>query len=278
MFYLLGAGGLAAAIFTLLIPESDIDHDRARQLGNVPEVENGDTSCKDDGSDSDDDDAAIEAFAKRISSINESSHRSSIVVHHEDNNPPEERLSFLRVGSSSFLIVGSSSHEIRSRNSTTRSVDDRPAESFRSSRSSFLHAGSSSFVIVDSSISETQPQMSSTRGVEECTEETATLDEKAQPSRYLDLLKNPSIIFFAILTFFYHLANAGVVPLLAQYLAITSSVRASLAWTSALLLYFYFFQAVSCVCIVRFFGFVSFVLNHFAFVRCYLSTRLPPTS
>jgi len=273
MFYLLGAGGLAAAIFTILIPESDIDHDRARQLGNVPEVENGDTS------DNDDDEAAIEAFAKRFSSINESSQRSSSIVHHEDNNRSGERLSFIRVGSSSFLMVGSSSQEIRSRNSTTRSGDDsRPAESFRSSRSSFLHAGSSSFMIIDSSISETRPQISSSRGVKESPEEIATLDEKAQPSRYLDLLKNPSIIFFAILTFFYHLANAGVVPLLAQYLAITSSVRASLAWTSALLLYTCFFQAVSCVCMVRIFGFIAFVLNHSIFVRHYLSNRLPPTS
>jgi MFS family permease len=228
MFYLLGAGGLAAVVFTLLIPESDIDHDRARQLGDVPEVENGD-DCEDEDDDSDYDEGAIEAFARRIST------------------------------SSSFLVVGSSSEERRAKNSTTRDVEDgtgksaasfrdgtgksaasfrdgtgKSAASFRSNRSSFMISGNSSFMVFDSSISETRSQNLSTIG-----------DEKTEPSRYLDLLKSPSIIFFAVLTFFYHLANAGVVPLLAQYLAITSSVRASLAWTSALLLYFYFFQAIT---------------------------------
>ena len=246
MFYFLGAGGLAAVVFTLLIPESDIDHDRARQLGDVPEVENSD-DCEDDDDASDYDEGEIEAFARRIST------------------------------STSFLVVDSSSEESRAENSTTRDVEDgtgksaasfhdgtgksaasfrdgteksaasfcdgtgKSAASFRSNRSSFMIAGNSSFMVVDSSISETRSQKLSTRG-----------DEKTEPSRYLDLLKSPSIIFFAVLTFSYHLANAGVVPLLAQYLAITSSVRASLAWTSSLLLYYYFFQAVSFVCILFF--------------------------
>jgi len=124
MFYLLGAGGLAAAVFTLLIPESSIDHDSARQ-------------------------------------------------------------------STRQLNVG----------------DD-----------------------LESSGWEDTPEGELT---------------KAKPSRYLDILKQPSIIFFAILTFFYHLANAGCVPLLAQYVATISSERTSLTWTSALLLIFYFFQAIT---------------------------------
>jgi len=133
MFYLLGAGGLAAAVFTLLIPESSIDHDRARQL--------------DGGGDSETSDDEEEVEVEDIT------------------NPPDES----------------------SKKETT----------------------------------------------------------KAKPSRYLDLLKQPSIIFFAILTFHYHLANAGVVPLLAQYVATISSERTSLTWTSALLLFFYFFQAIT---------------------------------
>jgi len=136
MFYLLGSGGLAAAVFTFLIPEKSIDHDRARQLGGGGDPETSD----------DDDEEEVEETHDDIEN--------------QENNKKEKK-------------------------------------------------------------------------------------SKAKPSRYLDLLKTPSIIFFALLTFFYHLANAGVVPLLAQYVATVSSERTSLTWTSALLLFFYFFQAIT---------------------------------
>jgi len=129
MFYLLGAGGLAAAAFTLAIPESSLDHDRARQL-----EERGD----DDKS---------------------------------EERDVEEELS---------------------------SGTDDEADG-----------------------------------------------KKATPSRYCDLLRNRSVLLFAFLTFMYHLANAAIVPLLAQYVAIISTERSRLAWTSAILMIFFFSQAIT---------------------------------
>lgn len=115
MFYLLGAGGLAAAFFTFLIPESAIDHDKARQLD-------------DSGSATDTDELDLE-----------------------------------------------------------ESPEEAPEE--------------------------------------------AEGKTKASPSRYRDLFKNRSIVLFAVLTFTYHLANAGPAPLLAQYVASITPDDTSLTWT-----------------------------------------------
>jgi MFS family permease len=70
-------------------------------------------------------------------------------------------------------------------------------------------------------------------------------EESVQPARYRTLFKNKAIVLFAVLTFCYHLANAGVVPLLAQYVALISDKEASFTWTSAILIVFFFSQAVT---------------------------------
>ena len=125
MFYLLGAGGLAAASFTIAIPESALDHDRARQLAKVEDVDD-----------------------------------------------------------------------------TERDVEVDVVDGFDGKK-------------------------------------------KASPSRYSDLLRNRTVLLFAFLTFMYHLANAGTVPLLAQYAATISSEQSRLTWTSAILMLAYLSQAVS---------------------------------
>mmetsp|Transcript_55438 Transcript_55438/g.61869 ORF Transcript_55438/g.61869 Transcript_55438/m.61869 type:complete len:328 (+) Transcript_55438:778-1761(+) len=61
---------------------------------------------------------------------------------------------------------------------------------------------------------------------------------------YKSLLKDKNIAMFALLTFVYHLANAGIVPLVAQYLAIGNE-KSSMIFTSAVLLLFYFAQAIT---------------------------------
>ena len=68
---------------------------------------------------------------------------------------------------------------------------------------------------------------------------------KASPTRYRDLLRNRGIVVFAILTFCYHLANAGVAPLLSQYVATISPQSVSLTWTSAVLIVYFFSQALT---------------------------------
>jgi len=129
MFYLLGAGGLAAAFFTFLIPESAIDHDKARQLD-------------DSGSATDTDELDLE-----------------------------------------------------------ESPEEAPEE--------------------------------------------AEGKTKASPSRYRDLFKNRSIVLFAVLTFTYHLANAGPAPLLAQYVASITPDDTSLTWTSAIMILWFLPQAAT---------------------------------
>merc|ERR1712157_158080 len=68
---------------------------------------------------------------------------------------------------------------------------------------------------------------------------------KPRPSRYLDLLKDKEILMFAVLTFTYHLANAGPAPLLAQYVASITSDQASLTWTSAIMIAYFLPQALT---------------------------------
>jgi MFS family permease len=131
MFYLLGAGGLAAAFFTFIIPESAIDHNRARQLGDT-----------------------------------------------EDES-------------------------VETENDLNKSLEIELAE------------------------------------------DQAVKANEATPSRYLELLGNRDIMFFAVLTFTYHLANAGPAPLLAQYVASITSEQASLTWTSAILIAYFLPQAMT---------------------------------
>ena len=59
---------------------------------------------------------------------------------------------------------------------------------------------------------------------------------------YSALLMDKNIRMFAILTFVYHLGNAAVVPLTAQYIAI-GEPKTSMIFTSATLLLFYMAQA-----------------------------------
>jgi len=88
-------------------------------------------------------------------------------------------------------------------------------------------------------------------------DETSEDDVKTEsPSRYLDLLKDKGIVGFAALTFLYHLANAGVVPLLAQYVATVSSEQSNLTWVSAILIVFFFSQAITA-------HLMTFVVNKF---------------
>ena len=210
MFYLLGAGGLAAAVFTFLIPESSLDHDRARQLNTVVVAEDDTSHDDDDDDDEEADDLAIAAFAKNFVSA-EFGGRSSCLL--QSGGDLSSKSTFFYTGSTSFVILNTN------------------LSSLKCSSGRLSTIGRSSMIA---------------QVAEECPNKTvSTEDEKTKPSRYRDLLKRPSIIGFAIITFFYHLTNAGITPLLAQHLAISSSARASLAWTSSLMLVAFFFQAVS---------------------------------
>eukprot|EP00964_Phaeocystis_antarctica_P161630 scaffold133482_cov93-Phaeocystis_antarctica.AAC.1 len=66
--------------------------------------------------------------------------------------------------------------------------------------------------------------------------------KKVSASNYRELFRNRNIVIFAVLTFLYHLSNAGIVPLVSQLIA-QQDERASLAFTSAVLCINYFVQA-----------------------------------
>ena len=158
VFYLLGAGGVAAAIFVLTIPDASIDHDRARSL-----------------------------------------HHFEI----EENAESEE--------------------------------DEK----------------------------------------EKCEQETDKQEKEEvakQPMTYRELLSDQNIRVFAIVTFVYHLANAGVVPLVAQFVAIGNE-REAMAFTSATLLIFYFVQAPTAFFVGKYVDKMNYknmlLLAHFVLsIRC----------
>ena len=61
-------------------------------------------------------------------------------------------------------------------------------------------------------------------------------------SRYSELFRNRGIVMFGVLTFMYHLSNAGVTPIVTQLIAHVDE-RTGLVFTSAVLCIFYFVQA-----------------------------------
>jgi len=61
---------------------------------------------------------------------------------------------------------------------------------------------------------------------------------------YMTLFKDKKVLAFAVVTFFYHFANAAVVPLVTQYISIEDK-RTGLTFTSVALLLFYVFQALT---------------------------------
>mmetsp|Transcript_6521 Transcript_6521/g.7306 ORF Transcript_6521/g.7306 Transcript_6521/m.7306 type:complete len:439 (+) Transcript_6521:32-1348(+) len=58
------------------------------------------------------------------------------------------------------------------------------------------------------------------------------------------LLGDKQVLAFAASTFLYHLANAGITPLISQYIAIGNN-RTSMVFVSAALLIFYLFQGIT---------------------------------
>ena len=70
-------------------------------------------------------------------------------------------------------------------------------------------------------------------------------DEKTTETiSYCELLQNRSICFFAVLTFIYHLGNASVAPIVAQFLAIENE-RTAMLFASATMLIFFIAQAIT---------------------------------
>ena len=150
-----------------------------------------------------------------------------------------------------------------------------------------LTAALLAITIPESAINHSRARQLNETEEESRTDEESGINEESEtdgspppsPSRYSEILANKSIMLFAVLTFTYHLANAGAVPLLAQYIAKITPDEESLTWTSAVLLVGFLSQAITAFGM----GYVVDSYNHkkimtVAFVmlplRCFLFAAL----
>jgi len=182
IFYLLGIGGVIAAVLVLLIPSSSIDDNRARQLEDDEEETpksplNNDDNDDNDNENDDNDDQVVDMEESKEKMTNTNTNPNSCFYGEEDKDP-----------------LKSSDDDEENKNNISDPVDQGPND--------------------------------------------------VTAVSYKSLLKDKNIAMFALLTFVYHLANAGIVPLVAQYLAIGNE-KSSMIFTSAVLLLFYFAQAIT---------------------------------
>ena len=75
-------------------------------------------------------------------------------------------------------------------------------------------------------------------------EDEELVENMSEVVSYSAVLKDRKILAFAVATFLYHFANAGVLPLLVQYFAIGNE-HTSMVFTSASLLTFYVLQGIT---------------------------------
>jgi len=180
IFYLLGIGGVIAAVLVLLIPSSSIDDNRARQLVDHKE-EKPKSPLKDDdnnhNNDDNDDDQFVDMEESKEKKTNTNTNPNLCFHGDEDEDP-----------------IKSSDDDEENKNKICDPIN---------------------------------------QGSNDVT-----------AASYKSLIKDKNIAMFALLTFVYHLANAGIVPLVAQYLAIGNE-KSSMIFTSAVLLLFYFAQAIT---------------------------------
>ena len=187
MFYLLGAGGLLAALSICIIPSAAIDFDRARNLSKPVDKINGIADTK----------------KEHMSQL------EVIDISNEQSGSIREVLELIDISNKGYEFKD-------------QDLDDK-ANTFAMTASSCSSSSSTTEV-------GTGP---------------VAATEALSPTRYLDLLKDKYIVALAVTTFLYHLANALVTPLVAQYVSIIGDERESMVFVSAIMLVFYFVQGIT---------------------------------
>ena len=187
MFYLLGAGGLLAALSICIIPSAAIDFDRARNLSKPVDKINGIADTK----------------KEHMSQL------EVIDISNEQSGSIREVLELIDISNKGYEFKD-------------QDLDDK-ANTFAMTASSCSSSSSTTEV-------GTGP---------------VAATEALSPTRYLDLLKDKYIVALAVTTFLYHLANALVTPLVAQYVSIIGDERESMVFVSAIMLVFYFSQGIT---------------------------------
>ena len=205
IFYLLGIGGVIAAVLVLLIPSAAIDDNRARQLEEQGEELYNLSKSRNK-----------ESVGGTISLVD------IVSLDQEQKYPHEENEELGKDDDEDWdRIVDIEGPKENETNTNTNSCfcqeDDDEI-----------------FVPMKGSVDE------------ENKNESCDLDHSlnAKAASYRILLKNKNIAMFALLTFVYHLANAGMFPLVAQYLALGNE-KSSMIFISAILLLFYFAQTIT---------------------------------
>jgi len=204
IFYLLGIGGVTAAVLVLLIPSSSIDDNRARQL----EEDEVEEMCHLPGA-KDDKEEGVGGTDSLVEMVSLDQAQKNL---HQDVDKDDD---------GQLVDI-----EKPNKNKTNTNPN------------SCLYGDDDGEIIVP---------MKSGDDVEENKNEISDPDQGSNDvtaASYMSLIKDKNIAMFALLTFVYHLANAGIVPLVAQYLAIGNE-KSSMIFTSAVLLLFYFAQAIT---------------------------------
>jgi len=230
IFYLLGGGGVVAAIFVLMIPSSAIDDNRARQL----EEQQGEES---DVSKSADEEKGVDDTVEMTSPDQEEDSKLAEGDYTDRRNCTLKHIAELRVQINLCVIEEEKEalqmalklevqhlERTNKEQETTTSIDQEEDSKNDLERTN-------------------KEQETSVRKFDNINDEKNEKDEIKAVS-YMSLIKNKNIAMFAVLTFVYHLSNAGIVPLVAQHLAIGNE-KTSMIFTSAVLLLFYFAQAIT---------------------------------
>jgi MFS family permease len=206
MFYLLGAGGLLSALSISLIPNSAIDDNRARKL-----TAGGD----DDDDDDDNKDEDGGSSSKRNFEV--------IDISVELNNSDKKDRSIKEVLESADLNYD---------------MDD--VDIFLEKNGDRNNAGAATASLDTASLCSSSSGTTTTKTATKSSSSTAQ-----QPKRYADLIRDRYILAFAAATFLYHLSNAAIAPLVAQFTAKIGDERESMVFVSAIMLVFYFSQGVT---------------------------------
>jgi len=213
IFYLLGAGGLAATFFVLFIPRSSIDDMRAR-AANVKgkDLERPVKTRQ----------LSQGALNKSLSQVFFSS-QSEVSLLAVDKEQASLRRLMLSAPESMRSSLYSSSREL---SLLVEEVEESPKAN---------DAEDGKTVSNDVNNSDSPIKRSESLRI-------SLTEKKASFLRYRDLFQDRKIVMFALCTFFYHLCNAAVLPLVAQLIA-HEDQRSGLAFTSGVLCIVYLVQA-----------------------------------
>jgi len=253
MFYLLGGGGILASFAIAAIPSSAIDFNRARKAtvtNTELVVEEDDLTTEEqlmthkENTSNDDNDVSNPNDNSKQSNKREHMtravfQRSSLSLRHSFKSSEKDNTE--RSSKKEWMMRTSSQPSSLSLAYSYQSIEKIEEHNLNNQMESGIGA-----------IEDITDNYSDNNDDEQNNNHKATTEVNNDVVSYRTLLKDKNILAFSIVTFIYHLANAAVVPLVSQYIAIGDE-RASMVFVSACLLIFYFAQGFTS------YGMITFV-------------------